>query len=133
MRKRYTCGIGAQNVGLARNLAQWGHLQFITETVRSQVYTVTTPRGRVLDAILITCHSRYVSTDAVLDPEEEVHAALVRHVDEIAQGQAEIVDIARDVGVQSKVLVRATRPGKNFDDYDFDRLRRNIHAVVASA
>ncbi len=127
----YISGIGERNVKLARNLAQWGHKEFITETVRSQVYGVTTPQGNVRDAILITCHSRHVNSDSVLDPEEEVHAALVRHIPEIAYGEVEVLDIAREVGLQSKVILQGARPGRGITDYDFVKLNRNIHGVVA--
>ncbi len=103
----YVRAIGLENVDLARHIAQWGQQEGLVEIVRSQTYTMPTRSGRPNRAVLITCHSTQTRTDIILSPEEEVQAALVRHVPEIASGQVEIIDIVREVGVQTKVILRS--------------------------
>jgi len=105
----YVVGSGRENVNRARHLAQWAQSQGLAEIVRSQSFVAPSRMGRAeASRIVIICHSAHTRADTLLDPEEEVHAALARHVPEIATGGVEVIDIARNVGVASKVVIRAT-------------------------
>jgi len=101
----YVCGMGSKNINLARNVAQWGQQEGHIQIVKSQTFNNPTRSGKPGKAVVITCHSTRSRVDIILSPEEEIQASLVRHIPEIAGGKIGIIDIAREVGVQSKVVV----------------------------
>ncbi len=82
----YVLAIGDANVHRAKRLARWAQAESIAEIVRHQKYTVPSKLGKLLDTIVITCHSTMAKADAFLDRDEEVHAVLARHIPEIARG-----------------------------------------------
>ena len=104
----YIIASGPNNVDLARHVAQWAQTEQLLEIVRSQTFRAPYKTGEPQLAIVITCHSRAISPHAILSPDEQVHAVLARYIPEIASGQVEVIDIAREVGIQSKVVIRST-------------------------
>jgi len=104
----YILAAGPKNVDLARHLGQWAQEEGLIQIVRRQTLIAPTKSGEPMPTVIITCHSSQARTDAILDPEEEVQAALVRRIPEIATGQVEVLDIAREPGIQSKVVIRST-------------------------
>jgi transcription antitermination factor NusA-like protein len=126
----YIRGIGSQNVKLALNLAQWGQKESLVEIVRNQLFEISSTTGVAIEATVITCNSRQARTDLILDPEEEVSAALVRHIPEIACGDVEILDVAREVGLQSKVVIQSGKLEIDVSRQYLNRLNRNIKDVV---
>lgn len=109
----YVLAAGSRNVNIARHLAQWAQNEGLAEVVRSQVFTASRKSGRAEQTIVITCHSTQAKADTILDPEEELQATLVRWIPEIATGEVEVLDIAREQGNQSKVIIRAISERKD--------------------
>jgi len=109
----YILASGDKNVKLARHLAQWSQSEGFGEIVRTQAFIAPSKLGRSEKAIVISCHSTMVKADTFLDPEEEVHAILVRYIPEIATGGVDVLDVAREIGVTNKVVVRANRENIN--------------------
>jgi len=109
----YVLAAGSRNLNIARHLAQWAQNEGLAEVVRSQVFTASRKSGRAEQTIIITCHSTHAKADTILDPEEELQATLVRWIPEIATGEVEVLDIAREQGNQSKVIIRAISERKD--------------------
>jgi len=109
----YVLASGDRNIKLARHLAQWGQSERFAEIVRAQTFLAPSKLGKSETAVVITCHSTRVKADAFLDPEEEVHAILARHIPEVATGAVEVLDIVREIGTLTKVVVSTTREGLN--------------------
>ena len=102
----YVCSIGDLNINLARSVAQWGQQEGYTDVVRTHNFIIPAVSGNFLKSIVITCHSCQARKELILSPEEEIQAALAKHIPAVAVGDVEIVDIVRSVGVQSKVVYR---------------------------
>ncbi|GAF93727.1 unnamed protein product, partial [marine sediment metagenome] len=79
----YVLAFGRKNVDLARHLAQWAQNEELVEIVRSQSFIGSSKSGKAQDTIIITCHSTQAKADALLSPEEEVQATLVRWIPEV--------------------------------------------------
>ncbi|GAF99909.1 unnamed protein product, partial [marine sediment metagenome] len=103
----YVLAFGRKNVDLARHLAQWAQNEGLVEIVRSQPFVGSSKSGKAQDTIIITCHSTQAKADTLLGPEEEVQATLVRWIPEVAVGEIEVMAIARQPGILSKVIVRS--------------------------
>lgn len=126
----YIQAIRRDNVDLAHRLAQWGQDNGIVEVVRRQIYQLSTPEGRTRQAIIITCHSTEAVSDVVLDPEEEVHALLVRQIPEITYGRIEVMDIARDPGNHTKVIIQSNDPNIQLtEQYVYEHLRPKAYVI----
>lgn len=103
----YVLALGSRNVNLARHLAQWAQSEGLAEIVQSQTFVGPSKSGKGKESIVITCHSTRAKADALLSPEEELQAVLVRWIPEIAVGEIEVLDVAREPGILSKVVVRS--------------------------
>jgi transcription antitermination factor NusA-like protein len=104
----YVLATGRRNVDLARHHAQWAQRQGLAEIVRGPTFVAPSKSGEPQPTVVITCHSAQARADWVLDPEEEIQATLVRHIPEVALGHVEVLDIVREVGIQTTVVVRST-------------------------
>ncbi len=103
----YILAFGRRNVDLARQLAQWAQNEGLIEIVQNQFFVAPSKSGKAERTIVITCHSSQAKADTLLDPEEELRAILVRCIPEVAAGDIEVLDTARELGFQSKVVVRS--------------------------
>lgn len=103
----YVLAFGPKNVNLAQHLAQWAQNEGLVEIVRRQPFVAPAKSGRAERTVVITCHSTQAKADTLLDPEEELQVTLVRWIPEVATGDVEVLDIAREPGIQSKVIVRS--------------------------
>ncbi|GAH79331.1 unnamed protein product, partial [marine sediment metagenome] len=103
----YVIASGRRNMDIARHLAQWAQDEGLVEIVQSQLFVVSSKSGKAQKTIVITCHSTQAKADTLLGPEEEVQATLVRCIPEVATGDVEVLDIAREPGILSKVIVRS--------------------------
>jgi transcription antitermination factor NusA-like protein len=103
----YVVARGAGNTMLAQRLAQWAQNEGLVEIVRSQTFISPSKSGEPQKTILITCHSTQAKADTLLSPEEELQATLVRLIPEVAAGEVEVLDVAREPGIQSKVIIRS--------------------------
>jgi transcription antitermination factor NusA-like protein len=109
----YILAFGYRNVELARQLAQWAQNEGLVEIVQNQPFVVPARSGKAERTIVITCHSTQARADTLLDPEEELRAILIRCIPAVAAGDVEVLDTAREPGIQSKVIVRSVV--KNID------------------
>lgn len=109
----YVLALGRKNVDLARQVAQWGQNEGLVEIVQSQLFDVPSISGKTTRTIVITCHSTQAKAVALLSPEEELHATLIRCIPYIATGEVEVLDVAREPGIQSKVIILAVADMKD--------------------
>ncbi|MBA7669667.1 Transcription termination/antitermination protein NusA [subsurface metagenome] len=103
----YVIATGRRNVDIARHLAQWAQDEGLVEIVQSQLFVASSKSGKAQKTIVITCHSTQAKADTLLGPEEEVQATLVRWIPEVATGEVEVLDIAREPGILSKAIIRS--------------------------
>lgn len=109
----YVRASGHKNVNIARHLAQWAQNKGLVEIVQSQSFIVPSRSGKPIQSIIITCHSTRAKADTFLGPEEEVQATLVRWIPEVAMGEIEVMAIAREPRILSKVIVRSLSEKKD--------------------
>jgi transcription antitermination factor NusA-like protein len=109
----YVLASGRRNVQIARLLVQWAQNERLVEIVQNQSFVAPSRSGEPVQMIVITCHSAQAKADALLSPEEELHATLVRWIPEVAAGELEVLDIAREPGIVSKVVIRSLSEKKN--------------------
>ena len=107
----YVIAFGDRNINLASNLAQWAQNEGLVGIVRNQTFDASSRSGEIIKNIVITCHSSYAKADTILDPIEELQATLVRWITEIATGEIEVLYIAREPGILSKVVIRSITEG----------------------
>jgi transcription antitermination factor NusA-like protein len=107
----YLLARGMQHVQLARSVARWALDQkLITQILPSSFYE-SLPSGEELPCTCIACFSAQVSTSVGLSPVDEVYSALAEIVPQVLTGDVEVIAIAREKGVRTKILVRALDGG----------------------
>jgi transcription antitermination factor NusA-like protein len=124
----YICATGAQNIELAQQIAteqeQTGTLDIV-----QRCHFRYTAKGDDVNAICIVSALRVLTRGAPPDPSSAVYRLLEEHIPELAQAKIEVVAVARRVGVESKVAVRALADG--FDPIPCCTRRAAISAMGA--
>ena len=100
-------GRGHANEVLIRRLASWGLQSGKIASVVPRGYVGTTSTGQGIRAICITCYSANVPIAIELNPVDEMFSALYEIVPETLTGEIQLVAIAREPNVRSKIVVRS--------------------------
>lgn len=109
----YILGIGDRNIDLATHLAQWAKDEALIEIARRQEFNTPSYSGRPTRSVVITCHSRASASDLTLDDEEEVSVVLAQQIPDIATGEIQVMDIARERDRRTIILIRSLSPNKD--------------------
>ncbi len=104
----YLLGRGHENVNLACTLAQWGQKEGLLDIIKTQRYSISSKAREPIRSVVIACRPNLAKTNISIETEEEVRDALKLHIPEIANGQVDILDIVREPGVQSNVIINST-------------------------
>lgn len=105
---------GTSNVQLSRHVARWALEEKLISKVIPLEYYEFTSQGERTHSCCITCFSNKANETPKLSPVHEISSALAELVPEILLGKIEIVNIAREWGVRTKIIVRSL----NLDDSD---------------
>lgn len=100
-------GRGHVNEVLIRRLASWGLQSGRVASVVPRSYVDATSSGQRIRAICITCFSAKVPVAIELNPVDEMFSALYEVVPETLTGEIQLLAIAREPNVRSKIVIRS--------------------------
>ena len=107
----YICGIGADNISLAEHIAKVEEAAGVLRVLDVLKYRLSL-QGRDYNSVCIICAlNLIIPSRATSEVVNEVYNVLEEHIDEIADGQVEVMAIARKQGVRSKIAVRSLAEG----------------------
>jgi len=109
----YICGWGEEYVGLVRDIVKRIKRDGRLRIVSKDEFPVPRYTGDINRGILVTCHTSASFLARHRELTDDVRNAFLAQVPELVSAELEIVDIARQRGVGSKVAVRATGEGKD--------------------
>ncbi len=104
-------GRGHANEVLIRSLASWGLQSGKLAKVVPRSYVAATSSGRRIRAICISCYSAKVPLVIELNPVEEMYSALYDVIPETLTREVQVVAIAREPNVRSKIIIRSPKGG----------------------
>jgi len=109
----YICARRADNISLAKQIAdeqeKTGRLRVLGQYPFSQIV-----EGKEYNAVCIVCAMNLLTRPkAALDPSSVLYRLLEEHIEELRDGRIEVVAIARQQGVKSKIAVRPLASGVN--------------------
>lgn len=100
-------GRGNRNLNLVRSLARWASGTGLVSNFVPRFFAEATPAGRQVRSVCISCYSAKLPTVLQLNPVEELHGALFEVLPDTITGELEILEIAREPNVRSKIIVRS--------------------------
>lgn len=125
-------GRGKSNEEMVLRLASWAlQSKFVTDVVKRN-YVDSTRGGRRIPAICISCFSAKAVTALELTPVDEMYSALYDILPDTLTGLIEIVSVAREKDVQSKIVVRSPEGDNPIprcvgqDGQNIERLKRRL-------
>lgn len=98
---------GRNNVQLARYVARNASENKYVSSILPRTYYESGTSGELIPAICITCYSNKFADQYSLSPVDEVYSILAEVVPEILLGRLEVLAIAREKGVRTKIVVKA--------------------------
>lgn len=98
---------GMHNVQLAKGVARWALDGNLVSRILPSSFYQPMETGERLPCECIACFSGKVVTSVELSPIDEVYSALAEIVPEILSGSIEVISIARQKGIRSKIAVRS--------------------------
>lgn len=106
----YICARGADNISLAEEVAseqeKGGKLTVLARHRFSQ-----TIEGEEYNAVCIVCAMNLLVRPKAAEPSSVLYRLLEEHIDELRDGRIEVVALARQQGVKSKIAVRSLASG----------------------
>jgi transcription antitermination factor NusA-like protein len=103
----YLLARGERNIHVGRAVAKWALSKGLISGSIPDRYMQPDETGELVPAECIVCFSSRVGRSVKIGPLEEVQIALAQYVPESLTGGLEIVSIAREPGITTKVLVRS--------------------------
>lgn len=98
---------GDNHIGEVRRLARWALRIDLVARVIPRNFAEATSEGRSVRAICISCYSAKLPTILQLTPVDEMYSSLYEILPETLTGELEIVEIAREPNVRSKIVIRS--------------------------
>ena len=102
----YVSGWGEEYIGLIRQMVKEIKRSGKLRVVKSEEFPLPPRRGVISRGIMAACHTSNAHFVRLRERNEAVRKVLAKHVPEIRDGEIEIVAIARELGVGTKVAVR---------------------------
>ncbi len=102
----YLLARGEKNVYAGRLIAKWAIQEGLISGSIPDRYILPDATGNLIPSECIVCFSSRVGRSMPVSPLEEVQIALALNIPETLTGEVEIISIAREPGVITKVLLR---------------------------
>ena len=105
----YLLARGVRNLGVARSLAKWATEQSLVSGTLPDKYTQADASGSPIPAECIVCFSAHVGRTVQTSPLEDALIAISQVIPETLTGDVEVMSLAREPGILTKVLVASDR------------------------
>lgn len=122
---------GMRNVQLVRQIAQWAIQNHLIARVLISTYYEDSVKGEKIPASCITCTSSKANVQIGLTPVDEVYSVLADIVPEILDGRVDVVSVAREINVRTKIVVKTSAGGDSPVRYFIGPNGENVERLKA--